>query len=95
MLNNLWGLGGISHARLAYRVRLGFGTLVATESDAVRYVGDCASGAPMFGFFRHRVGVSTVTRCLHGIETPPRWITAGPGASFVEVAEALLSSQVG
>jgi hydroxymethylpyrimidine pyrophosphatase-like HAD family hydrolase len=50
--------------------------------------------APMFAFFRHSVGVSTVTRYLDEIPEPPTWITQGPGGSgFVEAADAVILSR--
>jgi HAD superfamily hydrolase (TIGR01484 family) len=97
-LNNLWvlgWLGGYDKLAMARRVMAGeFGLDVTAEPEAVIYVGDSTNDAPMFGFFRHSVGVSTVTRYLHEIATPPSWITEGPGgAGFVEVADALLASR--
>ncbi|MGA2638006.1 hypothetical protein [Methylocella sp.] len=53
-----------------------------------------ALDAPMFGFFRHTVGVSTVTRYLSSIPLAPRWIAADPGgAGFVEAADAVIASR--
>jgi hydroxymethylpyrimidine pyrophosphatase-like HAD family hydrolase len=67
---------------------------IETDRDAVVYVGDSTNDAPMFSFFCHTVGVSTVRLCLSEIPTPPCWITVGPGgAGFVEVAEAVISSR--
>ena len=98
-LNNLWvlgWLGGYDKLAMARRVlALEFGLDVDAEPEAVLYVGDSTNDAPMFGFFRHSVGVSTVTRYLHEIPTPPAWIAAGPGgAGFVEAADAVLASRV-
>jgi hydroxymethylpyrimidine pyrophosphatase-like HAD family hydrolase len=64
------------------------------DRDSVLYTGDSTNDAPMFGFFRHTVGVSTVVQYLHQIPVPPAWITAGPGGrGFEEAAEALIASR--
>jgi hydroxymethylpyrimidine pyrophosphatase-like HAD family hydrolase len=64
------------------------------DADAVLYVGDSANDAPMFSFFRHTVGVSTVIDYLDQIPVPPRWIAHGPGGvGFVEAAEAILATR--
>ena len=64
------------------------------DREAVLYVGDSINDAPMFGFFRHTVGVSTVSRYLPDIPVPPNWVTDGPGgAGFVEAANAVISSR--
>ena len=66
---------------------------IDAERDAILYVGDSANDAPMFGFFRRTVGVSTVTQHLSDIPTPPSWISEGPGgAGFVEAANVVISS---
>jgi len=97
-VNNLWvlgWLGGYDKLSMARRILAGrYGLDVDADPDAVLYVGDSTNDAPMFGFFRHTVGVSTVTRYLADIPTPPRWITSGPGGDgFVEVADAVISSR--
>ncbi|MBS7543177.1 HAD-IIB family hydrolase [Ancylobacter oerskovii] len=99
-LNNLWvlgWLGGYDKLAMARRVLAdGYGLDVAAEPEAVLYVGDSTNDAPMFGFFPHSVGVSTVTRYLQEIATPPAWIAAGPGGEgFVEAADAVLAARAG
>jgi len=97
-INNLWilgWLGGYDKLRMARRVlRESHGLDIETEADSVLYVGDSANDAPMFSYFRHTVGVSTVTRYLSEIPIPPNWIAAGPGgAGFVEAADAVIAAR--
>lgn len=94
-VNNLWilgWLGGYDKLSMTRRVLSDqHGLHIANNRDAVLYVGDSTNDAPMFNFFRHTVGVSTVLRYLPDLPTPPAWITSGPGgAGFVEVADAVL-----
>ena len=57
--------------------------------------GDSTNDAPMFGFFRHTVRVSSVRRYLPEIPILPNWITEGPGGDgFVEVADAVIASKI-
>jgi len=96
--NNLWLLGWIGgYDKLAMTRRVLFDHFdidVDRDPGAVLYVGDSANDAPMFSFFRHTVGVSTVVDCLDQIPQPPRWITSGPGgAGFVEAAKAAIASR--
>lgn len=97
-VNNLWVLGWIgTYDKLAMARRVlgqNYGLDIAADNEAVLYVGDSTNDAPMFGCFRHSVGVSTVTRYLDEIPTPPAWITEGPGGSgFVEAADAVLRAR--
>jgi hydroxymethylpyrimidine pyrophosphatase-like HAD family hydrolase len=65
------------------------------DPDAVLYCGDSTNDAPMFGFFRHTVGVGSVRRYLPEIPILPNWITKGPGGDgFVEVADAVIASKI-
>jgi HAD superfamily hydrolase (TIGR01484 family) len=94
-VNNLWVLGWLGdYDKLSMARRVlaaNYGLDIDADRDAVLYVGDSTNDAPMFGFFRHTVGVSTVTRYLSDIPTPPAWISIGPGgAGFVEAADAVL-----
>lgn len=94
-VNNLWvlgWLGGYDKLAMARRVMADvYGIDIAVERDAILYSGDSTNDAPMFGFFRHTVGVSTVIQYLPEIPVPPRWITNGPGGDgFVEIADAVL-----
>jgi len=102
--NNLWVLGwpgGFDKLTMAKRIlRTRFDLDVEADDGvnggAVLYVGDSLNDAPMFGFFRKSVGVSTVVRYLPDIPRPPAWITRGPGgAGFVEVADALIAARGG
>ena len=97
-VNNLWvlgWLGGYDKLTMARRVLSeSYDLDVDVDRDAVLYVGDSTNDAPMFGFFRHTVGVSTVTHYLSEIPTPPIWVAAGPGgAGFVEAADAVIVSR--
>jgi len=99
-VNNLWilgWLGGYDKLAMARRVLAEtYQTDIAVDNQAVLYVGDSTNDAPMFAFFRHSVGVSTVTRYLSEIPTAPQWITNGPGgAGFVEAANVVIAAQTG
>jgi HAD superfamily hydrolase (TIGR01484 family) len=96
--NNLWILawvGAYDKLTMARRVLSETYALdIATDGDRVLYCGDSVNDAPMFGFFRHTVGVSTVREHLAHIPVPPRWITHGPGgAGFVEAVDAVLAAR--
>ena len=97
-VNNLWVLGWLGdYDKLAMTRRVMmqvYGLDIEVDREAVLYVGDSTNDGPMFSFFRHTVGVSTVIDCLPQIPRPPAWITRGPGgAGFVEVADAVLRSR--
>ncbi|WP_409068212.1 HAD-IIB family hydrolase [Agrobacterium vitis] len=97
-VNNLWvlgWLGGYDKLAMARRVLLDHYDLdIETDHSAVLYTGDSTNDAPMFSFFQHTVGVSTVTAYLDQLPQPPRWITRGPGgAGFVEAARAVILSR--
>lgn len=94
-VNNLWvlgWLGGYDKLAMARRVlSVHYGLDVDAGRDAVLYVGDSTNDGPMFAFFDHTVGVSTVVDYLDELPRPPRWIAAGPGgAGFVEAADAVI-----
>ncbi|WP_210210925.1 hypothetical protein [Rhizobium leguminosarum] len=96
-VNNLWilsWLGGYDKLSMARRILFERYDLdIDRERNAVLYVGDSTNDAPMFSFFNHTVGVSTVTEYLHEIPVAPRWISEGPGGSgFVEAACAVLAA---
>jgi 3-deoxy-D-manno-octulosonate 8-phosphate phosphatase KdsC-like HAD superfamily phosphatase len=60
----------------------------------VLYVGDSINDEPMFGFFDHSVGVSTVINVADMLKALPKWITTGAGGDgFVEAADVLLSAR--
>lgn len=97
-VNNLWvlgWLGGYDKLAMARRVLLNhYGYDIDSDRAAVLYTGDSTNDAPMFSFFQHTVGVSTVTDCLDQFPQPPRWITQGPGGKgFVEVANTIIASR--
>jgi HAD superfamily hydrolase (TIGR01484 family) len=97
-VNNLWvlgWLGGYDKLAMTRRVLAEIFELdIDTDGNEVLYVGDSTNDAPMFSFFRHSVGVSTVVRYLPEIPVPPQWITIGAGgAGFVEAADAVIRSR--
>ncbi|MFG1477181.1 HAD-IIB family hydrolase [Xanthobacter sp. V4C-4] len=97
-VNNLWVLGwrgGYDKLAMAKRVlQESYGVSPDAARAQVLYVGDSVNDAPMFGYFPHAVGVSTVTRYLDQIPVAPAWIARGPGgAGFVEAAEAVLRAR--
>jgi len=94
-LNNLWILGwigGYDKLAMARRImRNVYGIDIDQQNEIILYSGDSLNDAPMFGFFHNAIGVSTVRDCLHQLETPPKWITEGPGGDgFVEIAETVI-----
>jgi HAD superfamily hydrolase (TIGR01484 family) len=98
-VNNLWILGWIgAYDKLAMARRVMtdvYGVNIDADRDAVLYCGDSTNDAPMFGFFRQTVGVSSVRRYLPEIPIPPNWITKGPGGDgFVEVADAVIAGKI-
>jgi HAD superfamily hydrolase (TIGR01484 family) len=97
-INNLWILGWLGdYDKLVMSRRIlsaCYNCDIDLDRDAVAYVGDSTNDAPMFDFFNHTFGVSTVRDYLAEIPTPPNWITKGPGgAGFVEVANAIIASR--
>jgi HAD superfamily hydrolase (TIGR01484 family) len=96
-VNNLWILGwvgGYDKLTMTRRVMIDiYGLDIDAEPSAILYLGDSTNDAPMFEFFKHTVGVSTVRRHLSEIPAPPKWITRGPGGEgFIEVANAVLKA---
>jgi HAD superfamily hydrolase (TIGR01484 family) len=84
-INNLWILGWLGeYDKLAMSRRVMkdvYGVDIDVDRNSVLYVGDSTNDAPMFNFFCHTVGVSTVVHYLSQIPTPPAWITTGPGGA--------------
>jgi len=82
-VNNLWvlgWLGGYDKLTMARRVLTEIYDLdVNANLDAVLYAGDSTNDAPMFGFFRHTVGVSTVRDYLPEIPVPFHMDHGGTG----------------
>lgn len=96
-INNLWVLGWLGdYDKLTMSLRVlanAYGVNAETAHEVVAYSGDSANDAPMFEFFKHTAGVSTVIDCLPQLPIPPQWITHGPGGSgFVEFSNAILRS---
>ncbi|SDP69144.1 hypothetical protein SAMN04488595_116124 [Ralstonia sp. 25mfcol4.1] len=96
-INNLWVLGWVGgYDKLTMSLRVLASTYgIDTEAarELVAYSGDSTNDGPMFEFFKHTAGVSTVIDYLPQLPIPPRWVTRGPGgAGFVEFANAILQS---
>ncbi len=94
-INSLWVIGWFGDFDKLAMARATaseiFGHDLSAMCDSTIYVGDSLNDEPMFDFFPHSVGVSTVRVFLSRMRSPPRWITRGPGGmGFVEVADALL-----
>lgn len=71
-----------------------YGVDIDREREAILYSGDSTNDAPMFAFFKHTVGVSTVRQYLDHLPVAPRWVTLGPGgAGFVEMAQAVFGQK--
>ncbi len=97
-LNSIWVLGWFGDFDKLAMTRRMLAGLLATDidrdADSCLYIGDSLNDAPMFGFFRHSVGVSTVRHYADRLPALPDWITQGAGgAGFVEVADALLAGR--
>lgn len=71
-----------------------YGTDLEAVRDQIVFAGDSPNDAPMFGYFRHSVGVANVRPFLDRIATPPAYVTPSEGgAGFVELADALLAAK--
>jgi HAD superfamily hydrolase (TIGR01484 family) len=97
-LNDMWVLGWLGDYDKLVAARRYLDQAhsldIDADPDAVLYCGDSLNDAPMFGFFRHTVGVSTVRQYLDQMPTPPRWVADGPGgAGFVEAADAVIKAR--
>ncbi len=97
-VNSIWVLGWFGDFdKLAMTRRMMaelFATDLGRDAECCLYIGDSLNDGPMFGFFPHSVGVSTVRHYADRLPVLPRWITKGAGgAGFVEVAEALLAGR--
>jgi HAD superfamily hydrolase (TIGR01484 family) len=97
-VNNLWvlaWLGGYDKLSMSRRILAeAYGLDIDARREAVLYCGDSINDGPMFEFFRHTVGVSTVRDYLPQLVKAPAWITRGPGgAGFVEAADRLLANR--
>ncbi|WP_110946884.1 HAD-IIB family hydrolase [Pseudomonas bohemica] len=93
--NNLWALawfGSYDKLTMAQRIlRQVYGLVADQEQNQVFYSGDSLNDAPMFGHFKHTLGVSTIHDCLDELPFKPAWVSAGAGGSgFVEAADAIL-----
>ncbi len=58
------------------------------------FVGDSPNDAPMFGFFKHSVGVANVRDFLDQCAHRPKWITrARGGGGFAQLAQLILQAR--
>lgn len=97
-VNNLWvlgWLGGYDKLTMTRRtLAQHYGVDIDREREAILYSGDSTNDAPMFAFFKHTVGVSTVRQYLDQLPVAPRWVTLGPGgAGFVEMAQVVFGQK--
>jgi HAD superfamily hydrolase (TIGR01484 family) len=95
--NSIWVLGWFGEfGKLAMARRIMaelFDADIDRDADNCLYLGDSVNDAPMFGFFPHSVGVSSVRKYADHMTALPRWITKGAGGTgFVEVADLLLGA---
>ena len=68
-----------------------FGAELERDNELCVFAGDSPNDQPLFGFFRHAVGVANVRD--FALETPPAWVTERRAAAgFAELAEALLEA---
>jgi len=96
--NNLWLLawfGEYDKLSMARRVlSKHFSLDIDKDRKRIAYAGDSENDGPMFAFFEHTFGMSTVVEALDRLEAPPAWLTDGPGGSgFVEVGKAVIEAQ--
>jgi HAD superfamily hydrolase (TIGR01484 family) len=97
-VNSLWVLGWFGAFDKLEMTRAllpeEFGIELEAAREQVFYVGDSINDEPMFGFFPHAAGVTTISDYAARMTSLPRWIAAGGGgAGFVEVADALLAGR--
>ncbi|SAL34085.1 HAD family hydrolase [Caballeronia udeis] len=86
-INNLWALGWIGgYDKLSMSMSISirvlaetFGISAEAATELVAYSGDSTNDGPMFGFFKHTAGVSTIVGYLPQFPVPPAWVTSGPG----------------
>ncbi|MBV8626124.1 MAG: HAD-IIB family hydrolase [Herbaspirillum sp.] len=99
-VNNLWVLGwigGYDKLTAARKVlQEDYGVSDEQAQRLLAYSGDSLNDAPMFGHYRHTLGVSTIRTCLEDLPRAPAWVSQGPGgAGFVEFAQAILADRAG
>lgn len=97
-INNLWVLGWIGgYDKLAAARQVlaeEYGLDESAAQHQLAYSGDSLNDAPMFAWYRHTLGVSTIRDYLPELTRAPAWISEGPGgAGFVEFAHAILADR--
>jgi HAD superfamily hydrolase (TIGR01484 family) len=70
-----------------------FGIDLDTRNEEFAFIGDSPNDAPMFGFFRHSVGVANVRAFADALDSPPAYVTPGTSAGFCEFAAAILAAR--
>jgi len=64
---------------------------VDNKNECVLYIGDSPNDCPMFGFFRHSVGVANILDFKGRLESEPTWITTKIGGyGFAEMTDILI-----
>ncbi len=64
------------------------------SAAACMFVGDSPNDAPMFGFFKHSVGVANVRDFLDQCAHRPSWVTrARGGGGFAQLAQLILQAR--
>ena len=60
--------------------------------ECILFIGDSPNDSPMFGFFRHSVGVANVLEFKEQLAAAPTWITSQTGGhGFAEMVDHLLA----
>lgn len=69
-----------------------YGHELEAVSSTVVFCGDSPNDAPMFGYFRHSVGVANVRQFTDILDAAPAYVTKSDGGrGFAELAAALLA----
>ncbi len=97
-INNLWVLGWMgdyNKLSMSRRVLMSFyGMKPENELEQVYYSGDSLNDAPMFGYYRNTLGMSSIYDVIDEIPAKPRWISHYPGGKgFVEGANKIINAQ--
>lgn len=71
-----------------------FGCRVEQWMEDILFIGDSPNDEPMFGFFKHSIGVANVHDQIHRIQDRPAFVTAGHGGEgFAQMAARLLQAR--
>lgn len=84
-----------SFSKLEMSLHLLQNEFAVTGGEALRrsvYAGDSPNDEPMFGYFRHTVGVANLAPFVDALEAKPAWITSAPGGlGFSELTMRLIN----